>query len=563
MHCRLPLGLNLGPTGIISGSPELGTSGKQTYTITAQNKQGSATCRFAIIVKSQGRRLQQFGTVVAKLQRQATGFGNHRAREQTVKRNIREQINTLCTTDIVGDGENRESVNAMLQKLEAEKSELNKRIEAICVMKDREQRAAEHASGSEEYLSMLHTADTADFSSLKDSEYLHIVVDPALERPLVIWVAKKINVETLDMDLIMMHLCYSLDKVTRKPFTCVLDLSDAESDNITSMAWLNKVRTIVPQKNQSNAMELVIIGATVTTKIKVSTFKPLVTAPMWDSFSYLDGFDGLCSHFQVSPDFWPDCMNPKKLEENTVSEKVAAALASASGEVASIAGTGGDVCDQDNNTTAQVESGDSKSEDSSFFGSNPFGSFPKMDESMNLFSGNSVFGAKSSSQIPVLQEQIQTQEFDLSQNADRSPEQLSNQSEALDDLRISLIQLQIETLTSAMAGDQDSHTKLCVQQIIDALENKFTMITQARQNQVDNISEDQPLEVSTKHLSLLSVAVSACKEIFENGMWNNDVFAEMDRCENHSDLLALLNFPCWSGYHLLVCSKPLSRKHIH
>lgn len=144
-----------------------------------------------------------------------------------------------------------------------------------------------------EYMKTLKEADSTDFTALMRMGFLHVVRDEALGQPVVVILARNINIEDMDVELALKFLVWMLDTIADSKFAFIYLNAEASMDNVPPISWMSEIKRVLPRKYRKNITAFYIVEPSLTLKATIGVLTPFISRKFWKKLTFVDSINEL------------------------------------------------------------------------------------------------------------------------------------------------------------------------------------------------------------------------------------------------------------------------------
>jgi len=144
-----------------------------------------------------------------------------------------------------------------------------------------------------DYQRTLKEAETTDFTAIMRMGFLHVVKDEALGQPVVVILARNINLEDIDVNLGLKFIVWMLDTIADSKFAVIYLNAEATMDNIPPISWMSEVNSTLPRKYRKNITAFYIVEPSMMLKTTIGIMTPFISRKFWKKLTFVDSISEL------------------------------------------------------------------------------------------------------------------------------------------------------------------------------------------------------------------------------------------------------------------------------
>jgi len=143
------------------------------------------------------------------------------------------------------------------------------------------------------YLRMLREAETTDFTAMMRMGFLHVVRDEALGQPVVVILARNIDLEDVEFSLAVKFFMWMLDTIADTKYALIYLNANASMDNLPPIAWMSKAKHVLPRKYRKNLTALYVVEPSMMLKTTMGLITPFISRKFWKKLTFVDSISEL------------------------------------------------------------------------------------------------------------------------------------------------------------------------------------------------------------------------------------------------------------------------------
>ena len=156
--------------------------------------------------------------------------------------------------------------------------------------------------------------------------FLHVVRDEALGQPVVVILARNMNLEDMDVKTALKFLIWMLDTIANGKYAVIYLNADASMDNVPPMGWLSEAKDTLPRKYRKNITAFYVVEPSMMLKTTIGICTPFISRKFWKKLTFVDSISelfhqdskvGYCCHLLLqmpvsSPEQPANTLTPRK-----------------------------------------------------------------------------------------------------------------------------------------------------------------------------------------------------------------------------------------------------------
>jgi len=138
-----------------------------------------------------------------------------------------------------------------------------------------------------------HDADAAEFTAMMRMGFLHVVRDEALGQPVVVILARNMNLDDVEFSIALRFFVWMMDTIADGKYALIYLNAGASMDNVPPLSWMSEAKGVLPRKYRKNMTAFYVVEPSFMLKSTIGICTPFISSKFWKKLTFVDSISEL------------------------------------------------------------------------------------------------------------------------------------------------------------------------------------------------------------------------------------------------------------------------------